>query len=76
MRYTALDQEQKRSRRSWARQARSFSSPPKDFGEVAKYVTKPGGYLELTREQWQCDDRGEQGTSADRIAIIIGRFGG
>src|SRR5215469_17208782 len=26
-------------------------------GEVAKYVTKPGGYLELTGEQWQCDDR-------------------
>jgi hypothetical protein len=28
---------------------------------VAKYVTKPGGYFELTREQWQCDDRREQG---------------
>jgi hypothetical protein len=26
-------------------------------GEVAKYVTKPGGYLELTGEQWQCDDQ-------------------
>ena len=25
-------------------------------GEVAKYVTKPGGYLELTGEQWCCDD--------------------
>ena len=23
---------------------------------VAKYVTKPGGYLELTGEQWRCDD--------------------
>jgi Replication protein len=28
-----------------------------NHGEVAKYVTKPGGYLELTGEQWQCDDR-------------------
>jgi hypothetical protein len=28
-----------------------------NYGEVAKYVTKPGGYLELTGEQWQCDDR-------------------
>src|SRR6516162_4991708 len=26
-------------------------------GEVAKYVTKPGGYLELTGEQWRCDDQ-------------------
>jgi hypothetical protein len=26
-------------------------------GEVAKYVTKPGGYLELTGDQWQCDSR-------------------
>jgi hypothetical protein len=26
-------------------------------GEVAKYVTKRGGYLELIGEQWQCDDR-------------------
>src|SRR5262252_348207 len=24
-------------------------------GEVVKYVTKPGGYLELTGEQWRCD---------------------
>jgi hypothetical protein len=24
-------------------------------GEVAKYVTKPGGYLELTGDQWRCD---------------------
>jgi hypothetical protein len=28
-----------------------------NHGEAAKYVTKPGGYLELTGEQWQCDDR-------------------
>jgi hypothetical protein len=28
-----------------------------NYGEVAKYVTKPGGYLELTGEHWQCDDR-------------------
>jgi hypothetical protein len=28
-----------------------------NHGEVPKYVTKPGGYLELTGEQWQCDDR-------------------
>jgi hypothetical protein len=28
-----------------------------NHGEVAKYVTKPGGYLELTGKQWQCDDR-------------------
>jgi hypothetical protein len=28
-----------------------------NYGEVAEYVTKPGGYLELTDEQWQCDDR-------------------
>ena len=28
-----------------------------NHGEVTKYVTKPGGYLELTGEQWQCDDR-------------------
>jgi replication protein len=27
-----------------------------NHGEVTKYVTKPGGYLELTGEQWQCDD--------------------
>jgi len=27
-----------------------------NHGEVAKYVTKPGGYLELTGEQWCCDD--------------------
>ena len=26
-------------------------------GEVAKCVTKPGGYLELTGEQWCCDDK-------------------
>ena len=25
-------------------------------GEVAKYVTKPGGYLELTGGLWRCDD--------------------
>jgi hypothetical protein len=24
---------------------------------VPKYVIKPGGYLELTGQQWQCDDR-------------------
>ena len=28
-----------------------------NHGEVAKYVTKPGRYLELTGGQWQCDDR-------------------
>ena len=28
-----------------------------NHGEVAKYVTKPGGCLEPTGEQWQCDDR-------------------
>ena len=28
-----------------------------NHGEVAKYVAKPGGYLELTGGQWQCDDR-------------------
>ena len=27
-----------------------------NHGEVAKYVIKPGGYLELTGEQWRCDD--------------------
>ena len=27
-----------------------------NYGEVAKDVTKPGGYLELTGEQWRCDD--------------------
>jgi hypothetical protein len=27
-----------------------------NYGEVAKYVTKPGGYLELTDEEWCCDD--------------------
>src|SRR5215470_16661071 len=27
-----------------------------NHGEVAKYVTEPGGYLELTGEQRRCDD--------------------